>query len=76
MISSTSHVDIENVIESPQTLTQFLLDCTSDNLQPGQKIMLNDPELQNIFIISRRIIMATHNKRISLLKNSKEDDSI
>ena len=54
------------------TLIQFILDCTSMNLQNKYKININDPQLTQIFKVTRDLIFAISQERMRLLK-SKQD---
>ena len=65
--SSPSNVDLDLVFQNEEVSTQFLLDCSSDNLVVGQRVLKDDPLLSDIFIINRRIINATHCERLKLL---------
>ena len=74
-LSSVSQIDFDSIAQEAQTLTQFLLDCSSENLSISQRMKRDDPDLLQVFIISRRIINSTHQARLKLLKSVKIDNS-
>ena len=60
-------VNFSTIRDSPQTLTQFLLDCTSFNLNNSSRINIGDPFVKNIFTEARHYINAVHLERIKKL---------
>ena len=64
---SKSSVDFSSIKNSPHTLTQFLLDCTSLNLSNSLRVNFGDPNLKNIFTEARHYINAVHLERIRKL---------
>ena len=70
-MSSPSQIDFVSFTSNTATITQFLIDCLSENLGISQRMRKDDPNLQQVYIISRRIISATHQQRLKLLKNVK-----
>ena len=52
-----------------KTLAQFILDCTSFNLDAMHRININNDQITNIFRISRDLCFAAHSSRMLALKN-------
>ena len=50
------------------TLTQFLLDCSSFNLEPQFRISMTNNRLLDMFRVSRDICYAAHSSRMTKLK--------
>ena len=59
---------------TPHTLTQFLLDCGSPNLTADYHIGYHNPDISDIFKISRDWCYAVSSERKRLLKELKLDD--
>ena len=58
---------------STSILTQFILDCTSMNLENDYRIPANNPNIHEIFSLSRDWCLAVANsrtKQLSILKNT------
>ena len=55
------------------TLTQFLLDCSSFNLEPQYRISITNDRLLDMFRISRDICYAAHSSRMTKLKLLKAE---
>ena len=51
------------------TLAQFILDCTSFNLDIMHRININNDQVTNIFRISRDLCFAVHSSRMLALKH-------
>ena len=66
--SASPHIDYVRLSQNEETMTQFLLDCSSHNLEPEQRIDQNYKLTMDVFKICRRIINATHCMRIKLLR--------
>ena len=62
--TAKSEVDVEKIF----TLTQFLLDCSSHNLENNVRIAACDPTVEDIFVQARHIINAIHCERIRKIK--------
>ena len=69
--SAMSEVDEEKIFTDPATLTQFLLDCTSHNLENNVRIAACDPTVEDIIVQARHIINAIHCERIRKIKLTK-----
>ena len=69
--SAKSEVDVEKIFTDPVTLTRFLLDCTSQNLENNARIAACDPTVEDIFVRARHIINAIHCERIRQIKLMK-----
>ena len=67
--SSPSQIDFNSIVQNSTTFVQFLLDCTSENLTARHRMKRDDPALMQVFILSRKVINATHQERLKLLKN-------
>ena len=64
-------IDFQLICSDPSTLTQFLLDNTSMNLQSTCRVNINDSASQEIFTQARRMIAAIHAERVRKLKEIK-----
>ena len=56
---------------TPHQLTQFILDCTSINLAEDIRIPAHNPNISEIFRISRDWCFAVSNERTRILKTNK-----
>ena len=56
---------------SQQDLTQFILDCTSPNLNNNTRVPAHNPDIKLIFRVSRDWCFAISNKRLRLLQEQK-----
>ena len=56
---------------NPHTLTQFILDCGSSNLDNRYRLSYAHPGTPYVFRISRDICFGIHNSRTKLLKQKK-----
>ena len=63
-----SSVDFTAVTNNNITLTQFILDCTSLNLENGERIHINDPHVTVLFNMTRKLCHAIHSERMRKLK--------
>ena len=70
--SANLHINYVSLSQNKGTMTQFLLDCSSQNLAPGLRVDQNEHmtvhTTMDVFKICRRIINATHCMRIKLLR--------
>ena len=57
-----------NLLSTPRTLTQFLLDCTSFNLPDEYRYNINDVKVNKIFKLTRDLCFSIHTLRIKSLK--------
>ena len=57
------------VLPPPSVMTQFVLDCTSFNLPDTVRIPYHNPQISEIFRISRDWCFALNNERCRLLQN-------
>ena len=60
--------------EEPDTIAQFILDCTSLNLPNNIRISNSAPGVTSIFEIARQYCYAVHSERITKLKKQKKKD--
>ena len=67
--SSSVHFKLEDILDenNPETLTQFILDPTSFNLE--KRVHISDPMAQDLFKISRDMCNHIHMERMKLLKD-------
>ena len=56
------------VLPPPPVMTQFVLDCTSFNLPDSVRIPFHNPQISEIFRISRDWCFAINNERCRMLK--------
>ena len=69
-LHSKSSINIQNIVNNPQTLTQFILDPSSINLE--ERIHLSDPIVQQLFKLSRDLCYGIHSERIRKLQRLKK----
>ena len=64
---------MSHVITNPTSpnLTQFLLDCTSINLDQSLRVPAHNPKVSDIFKVTRDWCFAVNNERLRLLKQIK-----
>ena len=67
-VQPTSGILAYNV--TPHLLTQFILDCTSPNLPDAIRVPMHNPDLPEIYRISRDWCFAIHSERLRLLRLS------
>ena len=65
-----THLEINSIIQNPETLTQFILDPTSFNLE--SRVHRDDPVVQSLFKLSRDMCYSIHNARMKKLKELSE----
>ena len=61
-----TNLNFDSVVESPNILTQFILDPTSFNLT--NRVHMNDPIVQHLFKLSRDLCFSIHSARMKKLK--------
>ena len=64
--TSISKVDFQLILENPETMTQFILDPTSFNLE--RRLNISDPIVTTMFPLSRDICYSIHKTRTKLLE--------
>ena len=69
-LHSKSSINIQNIVNNPQTLTQFILDPSSINLE--ERMHLSDPIVQQLFKLSRDLCYGIHSERIWKLQRLKK----
>ena len=67
--TAKSGVNCDILRTNSSTLTQFILDCTSNNLDNNVRVSVNDPVMIEIFIHARHMVNAIHCDRTRKLKN-------
>ena len=67
--SAKSDISVERISSDPTILTQFLLDCTSNNLDNDTRISICDPTAGDIYIQARHTINAIHCERLRQIKS-------
>ena len=66
LCSNIEYLDIHSVTENEDTLTQFILDPSSPNLE--SRVNINDPILPDIIRKSRNLCYVVSKRRMELLK--------
>ena len=66
--STAVPIDIPSILQDKKTLCQFLLDCTSLNLDNNTRVNMNDPATAEIFRQSRKLVAAVHAERMRRIK--------
>ena len=61
-------INFSLIMRDKKILTQFLLDCTSLNLDNNCRVNINDSASIEIFKHSRKLIAAVHAERIRRLR--------
>ena len=59
---------------TPAVLTQFILDCTSINLDEDIRIPAHNPNITSVYKVCRDWSYAVTNERARLLKKIRKDD--
>ena len=67
--SAKSVISVEKIFGDPAILTQFLLDCTSNNLDNDARISACDPTAGDIYLQARHTINAIHCERLRQIKS-------
>ena len=67
--STAVPIDILSILEDKKILCQFLLDCTSLNLDNNIRVNVDDPAAREIFRQSRKLVAAIHAERMRRLKD-------
>ena len=67
--STAVPIDIPSILQDKKTLCQFLLDCTSLNLDNNTRVNMNDPASAEIFRQSRKLVAAVHAERMRRIKD-------
>ena len=70
---SKTPININRIMTETSTLTQFLLDPNSLNLDNEVRLHVDDPISREIFQISRDLCYAAHSERIKILKKLEEE---
>ena len=63
---------LDNQTTPPHTLTQFIIDCSSLNLPGNFRIPAHNPDISEVFRISRDWAFGIISERTRLLKTLKE----
>ena len=61
-------IDFQVIKKSPKILTQYLLDCTSLNLNNNMRVNISDEAASDIYREARHFIHAVHLERARILK--------
>ena len=69
-LHSKTSINFQNIVDNPQTLTQFILDPSSFNLK--ERIHLSDPIVQELFTLSRDMCYGIHNERMRQLQRLEQ----
>ena len=68
---SKSKLNFEKILESKETLCQFILDPASFNLR--ERIHMSDPVLDQLYKLSRDYCFAVNSARMSILKSKEQN---
>ena len=68
---TANKIDFLEIAKNPNTLTQFILDCTSLNLENKHRGSIQDNAVSTIFKKCREMIFTIHSERIRKLKEVK-----
>ena len=63
-----SGVNCAALKNNTNALTQYIIDCTSLNLENDFRISLNDPMMTEIYLAARHMVNAIHHSRTKQLK--------
>ena len=66
--SAKSDINFDILRCNTDIMTQFILDCSSQNLQNDVRVSINDPQMPRIFIAARHLINGIHCERIKKIK--------
>ena len=69
-LHTKTEINLKNISENPETLTQFLLDQSSFNLE--NRIHISDPVLNNFYHLSRDLRFSLHSARMRKLTNLQD----
>ena len=73
-LSASLQIEFLTILTNPETLTQFILDPTSFNLE--HRVHRDDPITKYLFKISRDLCFSINNRRMkTLLELSKEKNN-
>ena len=72
-LSSRSQLNFQSILDNPDTLTQFILDPTSFNLQ--NRVHISDPIVQTLFKLSRDLCFSINKTRMKSLQTLKEQEN-
>ena len=64
-VPSHEHAQLKN---NTNALTQYIIDCTSLNLENDFRVSLNDPMMTEIYLTARHMVNAIHHSRTRQLK--------
>ena len=65
-----SKINFQDTLDNPETLTQFILDPTSFNLE--KRVNISDPVIEPLFKLSRALCFSIHTNRIRRLQNLQD----
>ena len=63
-----SGVNCAALKNNTNALTQYIIDCTSLNLENDFRVSLNDPMMTEIYLTARHMVNAIHHSRTRQLK--------
>ena len=70
--AAKSDININKIVGVPSILTQFMLDCTSFNLENDTRVHMSDPAALEIYSHARHFINAIHSARLRKLELLKK----
>ena len=62
---SRNKLDFESMLDEPETVTQYVLDPTSFNL--NSRIHMSDPVVEPLYKLSRDLCFTIHTRRMKIL---------
>ena len=71
---TVNKIDFSEITKNPNTLTQYILDCTSLNLNNKYRVNVQDNAVYAVFKKSREFIFKIHTERIQKLKEIKKKE--
>ena len=70
---SKTDINVNKLLSDKSTITQFLLDPTSLNLENDVRIHIDDPLSRDIMTLARDLCYSIHTERLKILKKMNED---
>ena len=71
-----SEINCSTLTSNTSTLTQYILDCTSNNLENDVRVSSNDPLLSDIYVTARHMTSAIHYERLKKLKELSKNKNL
>ena len=71
-----SEINCSTLTSNTRTLTQYILDCTSNNLENDVRVSSSDPLLSDIYVTARHMTSAIHYERLKKLKELSKNKNL